>query len=784
MIVLCRYSYEVERTREENRFHIFESKSNGELSFHYSLTGPEIELVDFDFSTNVLWTTGFTNGQIGSTQFSRLALNQSVSDVNNWKSVATYQESLLEEDNIAEAIQDLSNAFLERIFYPGRFPNSVLFEAIERFVLHSFPEDKHKSVIPDQLNSFTRSEIRSFMVHVVQLQNPGGFQYSSWKLMLEFCKHSWAQFAIPIGIYVNPHTGLPILISNLGAGLVRESSVIEELYSTMFEKPDDDLATQSFGYLIFSPEDRQTVAGDFNLLVESAEILTQLLGSENLNLLDEDLFYSRDTSGAFTQQIHSLYQLGRSFQPFYQKFKQVHNPISVLGQYFRWINRTSVEAEEYFVPVQISRVGQEILAFSLEQVLRAHYIVLRNMILLLFFLARVRNHSGLDSAQLESIQLTYIPIGLKLLRAYHTLRWLSLQTCDPVQNSSNGFERSSSLNEPSSDKGLLVKYFEVISIAVSQNEQDAAKGLILRLIYAILPRVLDRAWCMSESNSDLAQTIANRDRAVSLARFLDSTGQYRHLREYVRLIGSHSKALALYLGKAYLHFQQVNRAADCFLQAIQFQFENRGAPQTVEFCYQILDLLDSEAVKPNHQIVNLAYTTLYYLNIAKQEQGKCWARIFNASVEQLDFEMAYLAMTNASDDMRSTFLQRLVSVLCQNGRLDLLCDSELSFPWSGIINDSRHPIPRAIVNEVDEILQRKAQQADIIEQPNYYQILYSFHCLRGNYVKGKKFFFHPFCLVTQNNCAIFGFFLFDIFSWPSNVGLRSTFTIPSKNFFV
>lgn len=41
-----------------------------------------------------------------------------------------------------------------------------------------------------------------------------------------------------------------------------------------------------------------------------------------------------------------------------------------------------------------------------------------------------------------------------------------------------------------------------------------------------------------------------------------------------------------------------------------------------------------------------------------------------------------------------------------------------------------------MVNDVDDILQQKARTSDIMQQPNYYEILYAFHIFRGNYNKG------------------------------------------------
>jgi nuclear pore complex protein Nup160 len=48
----------------------------------------------------------------------------------------------------------------------------------------------------------------------------------------------------------------------------------------------------------------------------------------------------------------------------------------------------------------------------------------------------------------------------------------------------------------------------------------------------------------------------------------------------------------------------------------------------------------------------------------------------------------------------------------------------LTFPFIGL------------VDQVHNVLLTKARRSDVTELPNYYDILYAFHTLRGNYRQG------------------------------------------------
>jgi nuclear pore complex protein Nup160 len=95
-----------------------------------------------------------------------------------------------------------------------------------------------------------------------------------------------------------------------------------------------------------------------------------------------------------------------------------------------------------------------------------------------------------------------------------------------------------------------------------------------------------------------------------------------------------------------------------------------------------------------------------------------WSNIFTHSIQNSNFDMAYLAtISNPLLDRQEDCLRRILVVMAETGHLSEM----MSFPFNGM------------VDQVASILRDKARRSDVTEQPNFYRILYSFHVTRGNY---------------------------------------------------
>lgn len=87
--------------------------------------------------------------------------------------------------------------------------------------------------------------------------------------------------------------------------------------------------------------------------------------------------------------------------------------------------------------------------------------------------------------------------------------------------------------------------------------------------------------------------------------------------------------------------------------------------------------------------------------------------------------------TPPSPDSKSTSLAYLVSVMCENGQVELLTR------WSFI----------GLQSELESILNFRARNSDPTAVPNYYRILYAYHVAKGDYRSGALSFFFPLPLL-------------------------------------
>ena len=76
---------------------------------------------------------------------------------------------------------------------------------------------------------------------------------------------------------------------------------------------------------------------------------------------------------------------------------------------------------------------------------------------------------------------------------------------------------------------------------------------------------------------------------------------------------------------------------------------------------------------------------------------------------------------------RKDCLRQLLAVLCERGELETL----VTLPYSDRHVDLQH--------EVVSILESRARSIDLTKH-SYYDLLYSFHVLRGNFRKGRQSF--------------------------------------------
>jgi hypothetical protein len=111
--------------------------------------------------------------------------------------------------------------------------------------------------------------------------------------------------------------------------------------------------------------------------------------------------------------------------------------------------------------------------------------------------------------------------------------------------------------------------------------------------------------------------------------------------------------------------------------------------------------------------------------------------IFNYSIILKKYEDAYSSIINNPDKLKkNSDLRRFINEVINNNRFEIL----YRYPFTNMIN------------QVDDVLFSKAKTSNMnidINETNFYEILYSFHCLKGNYIRASTVMYN--CAKRMSN---------------------------------
>lgn len=821
----------------------------GNLQFLYKMSPPEIEVIDYGFSSSILWVTGIHEGSTVFTQYSQILSSiesDSIGSIDSWKSIHSQHYSYLHDDQITQKTSnDFSDSILDRIYYPDRFNNVILYNVLQEL----FPE-----ILKDNLSSFSPSNSSSLLSNQLKLciyeamhqssllsnypisnnenqdqenqqfnesQGGGDDIYPKWKRFLDCCEQYWKRDSYPFGLFVSSNSSIIFIISSSKCFFIRKCSEIEEIYKYfLYEEfyhsnhKINPLNLQINELLLSKyPNDHyynhhvDILYNDFNYLFECTQFLISSFEIGHLAQLDQEILHVNDIGNSFIQSIHLLYHYSKSndFQnsidQIFRIFKLIKHPteiFSIIIHFFESHVPTSFTDEEKnkfsssssSSSIEISEFSKKLLCSCFRQFSESNYIIIRNLTILCLFLTF--NKHQLFISVIESIDLNskIIPKLLHLTRHYSVFHWLSLQQTSksatlPGKSSSSSsssshdisdhFSSSLHLNNQVNDHSIpLMEFYLSDSLFIHKNQSNGPNpnhdmmiidhdhhhhhqiesydlfSLLNECLEFIIYRLAFSCSRLRECN--LPQSHSSME---DMACFLDNTNQYEILQKYLHLLHSQSNQISYYYGKVYLYLNHFHKASDYFLKSSH----DLNSSDKLTFYLQTSKLFSSYS--PNHECFDFLFRAISSCDLNSNQSSTVsmiWSSIFNESIKQFNYELAYNSMIYCSGIQQFNNLCDLIKILCENSRLDLLCfHDHFSFPWSGcvdfLISDQIQSI--ALVDAVDRVLQINARQSNILLSPNYYQILFSFHSHRGNYMKGKNnktkkfsFFFFLFQFLT------------------------------------
>jgi nuclear pore complex protein Nup160 len=153
--------------------------------------------------------------------------------------------------------------------------------------------------------------------------------------------------------------------------------------------------------------------------------------------------------------------------------------------------------------------------------------------------------------------------------------------------------------------------------------------------------------------------------------------------------------------------------SDGSLQAINPEWRNKKALGA--YFHHVMNVVEQRELWV--PVARFGERALQSMDKDASDAKDIWTRIFLAYLQLGQYEDAYATLTNAPLSDKSDLLGQLISAMCEAneiGRLNSL----------GFIGFQK---------EVEERLNFKARNSDPCRNPNYYEVLYSWHISRGDY---------------------------------------------------
>ena len=825
----------IELSSKITQFYLFSFfYDNLNFRYLYCISPPEMDVYEFLLSKNKLFVSGKLNVRennnliMFSTQYCDLIDSESgIKSISSWKSIFSQHFSYLMEDEILENFPDIKNAFLSRIFAANRFSDELIYESIkDEFNIQVLEESSPQFSSSLSINSNSHF-LRSFLMETLEKhKKPNESAFILWKKLLENCENYWRDLSYPVGLFIHPFNNISVVLSKNQCFFLRKSTILEEIHEIFsnFSEFNKNLIQlnlpepKSMSNLDEMKIQVPSVAfeeKEFVKFIELIQFLISTIGENELKQIDDDLYHKLDLQLIFQQHIENLFfsqsqsvpiqkksknnienleneSTNSHFQLIADKFIQLFNQIPNIVDFIKYFldllsdplqfvnNGSSQSPRRPLYPnldplnddeQESSELWKDLLAVSIQQCSHSYFIISRNFNLFLFFLLRIRHSIYLSSDELNYLQSVILPYSCDLLKIYFSIEWFTQQR---LYNTP-----SSSLSSPSSPFTYTIRSF-IDSVTLSASSQPR----IPRHPANFQDYLFHLFSILFQSSNSPSQQHGSTERN-EIAKYLDEKQEYMLLQQFIHLQNNeNSRELNYYQGKVYLYFEQFEKAADSFhksafaLLSNQSQLkqgngamgeENDEMNELADYYDGIQDLFHH--FSPNEQVLQFAYASLQ-LPIDSLRKSRCWKRIFHCSLEQNDFQQAYVAMLHCQIDKLS-IIYDLVCKLCESGRLDLLCDDKLSFPWSGVVqlpvqsgnssyrpSNSLLPSPNSspdeyemnggantgvssgnfkqsisLIDIVDDILQSKAREMDNLSSVNYYQILFSFHVFRCNFIK-------------------------------------------------
>ncbi|XP_060078941.1 nuclear pore complex protein Nup160-like [Ylistrum balloti] len=727
---------------------------NGRLEVFHNATvfGTPEDLVDYSVTEEHLWTL-WTNQTGESVARVRNMTGQLRGD--NWSEVILQPQE--NSDILVPRHADPREVYLARIFHPRRFNVQDIKKALNVYrrsmdmtvtgemtlQVNTLKEEVTLAVEDAIRNSAASNELAEEEYYQIQLDQ--------WTKFHSCCVQYQEVGAKMKGLLTDPITGLVCLIKKGCVTYIRPCDRIEELCYGSGEWTDQQeldhaqkFDVEMLGRCLELIRSKVTdeAGAQFDYCPTSQEEIRTLA-----NHIVEELF----TEEGLLKGSTSMMSLGDQIQ----RIINLPDCIQILLDSMDLTTQDDVEdtsmddGESTNHQLACSRLftsgtAVEILSATLQQVSVTRLSALRDLLILQEAACQLGDRDGITPDVTGRLHHDLIPHTLTLLQSYMLLKWVSESVATPSQTSTLEFNvRQLASLEINDGSGLTSQQRASLqNIGLAELFIQAVGGTQARQMLA-QTRLMENEPCATWTLGILGLTkfvsrlVWPMSPYFVFPEFLVGSCQYLQLQEYVRLLSSwcewHVASRRFMLGLCYLHFDEPQKAGQCFTAAKEGvateTFLRQKLLQTdethnkrLEVLYYLKVIKQFEEFGAPDMVVSLAKTGISIAEDDDPNVPTLWSKLFKYQLELGHNMEAYSAMiANPDPSRRKDCLRQLLVTLCERGDLQAL----ISFPYIDL------------EEEVVNILESRARSVDLLTH-NYYDLLYAFHIFRNNFRKAGR----------------------------------------------
>ncbi|KAL7273197.1 hypothetical protein RUND412_003954 [Rhizina undulata] len=632
--------------------------------------------------------------------------------------------------------EDVTDYYMDWIFFPGRFPNSVLETALKIYesnFLMPTDNDKEESIqarvarVVSSAVEMQKNEMDG-SVDYVKYRYEMGLQ---WDRFCRLCTELDKQRVEALSLVADPDSGFVWTVNADGVTALRECTETELLqhnFPTFIDNLDilSERNTTRLGAGLKGVE-----LSDAFLLVRAAADLRSSLSDRvygNCHVEIQDLVVE-DPRYSVMDQMCSIYNHCLEEEVTENAYEKIENAFEAMDDPERAFNGIISSLFHNVADkgkARLSSFGEIVMVIGSQEVIHVNQSLLFD---LFFLLVLVSQDDGRPFSRIENPEQLYTKL-LGYVKEYEILNWASKNSLAIPGQISAEEEIVQGLTDLRilDTQSLLGKKGSVLHVLLSENFGPPPPGpgrhgsLALSACIRHFLTSLDLTE-YGNGVTNIVSTLLNInaiDLAVEFLKYLPSTAWGCYMKARVELKHGNTDTSLLMFKKASYQLATLSSShfsvITPFLNEIEIETSmGKGLPNY----FLHVAMLYEDSKVPGLVVEACKAGLLSLIDENLNVKSSLLTRLFHAAIQISLFDEAYLALTNFPDStLQRNALRDLAGAMVEQNEGAKLC----SYPFIGL------------QDEVDEALAFKCQSIlDVSAGPPFHKVLYAWRIQRGDY---------------------------------------------------